>query len=79
VRFRGSAEDYLAAQAALGAPAEQARQEVEAFAALRELGDGRPTDVVRQVTGHDPKDFEAYAAEAAAAGAWRDPGAQQGT
>ena len=27
--------------------------------------------VVRQVTGREPKDFERYAAEAAAAGAWR--------
>jgi uncharacterized protein YbjT (DUF2867 family) len=71
VRFRGTAEDYLAAQAALGAPAEQAQQEVDAFAGLRESGDARPTDVVRRVTGREPKDFERYAAEAAAGGAWR--------
>jgi uncharacterized protein YbjT (DUF2867 family) len=71
VRFRGTAEDYLAAQAALGAPVEQAQQEVEAFARLRELGDARPTGAVRRVTGREPKDFERYAAEAAAAGAWR--------
>lgn len=72
VRFRGTAEDYLAAQTALGAPAEQARQEIEAFASLREGGDAQPTEVVRQVTGREPKDFERYAAEAAAGGAWRD-------
>jgi uncharacterized protein YbjT (DUF2867 family) len=71
VRFRGTAEDYLAAQAALGAPVEQTQQEVEAFARLREAGDARPTGVVRRVTGREPKDFERYAAEAAAAGAWR--------
>jgi uncharacterized protein YbjT (DUF2867 family) len=72
VRFRGMAEDYLAVQTALGAPAEQAQQEVEAFAGLRELGDGRPNGVVRQVTGREPKDFGRYVAEAAARGAWRD-------
>jgi uncharacterized protein YbjT (DUF2867 family) len=71
VRFRGTAEDYLAAQAALSAPAEQARQEIEAFASLRKVGDAQPTGVVRQVTGREPKDFERYAAEAAAGGDWR--------
>jgi uncharacterized protein YbjT (DUF2867 family) len=71
VRFRGTAEDYLAAQTALGMPEEQTRQEIEAFAALRALGDGQPTSAVRQVTGREPKDFETYAAEAAARGAWR--------
>jgi uncharacterized protein YbjT (DUF2867 family) len=71
VRFRGTAADYLAAQAALGVPEEQTRQELEAFAALRALGDAQPTGVVRQVTGREPKDFETYAAEAASRGAWR--------
>lgn len=71
IRFRGEAEDYQAAQAALGVPAEQTQKDVVAFAALRELGDARPTGVVRQVTGREPKDFEVYAAEAAARGAWR--------
>lgn len=50
---------------------EQTRQEIEAFTALRDLGDQHPTDVVHRVTGHAPKDFRAYAAEAAARGAWR--------
>jgi uncharacterized protein YbjT (DUF2867 family) len=71
VRFRGTDADYLAQQTALGVPEEQVRQELEAFAALRALGDGRPTPDVRQLTGREPKDFETYAAEAAARGAWR--------
>lgn len=71
VRFRGTDEDYLAAMGALGMPREQTRQELQAFAALRALGDGKPTDVVRRTTGRAPKDFESYAAEAAARGAWR--------
>jgi uncharacterized protein YbjT (DUF2867 family) len=71
VRFRGTAEDYLAAQTALGMPEEQTRQELAAFAALRALGDAQPTSEVRQVTGREPKDLETYAAEAAARGAWR--------
>ncbi len=56
---------------ALGVPAEQVAGEIAAFGALRDLGDGQPTGTVRQVTGHDPKSFAAYAAEAAARGAWR--------
>jgi uncharacterized protein YbjT (DUF2867 family) len=71
IRFLGTAEDYLAAQTALGIPAEQTQKQIEAFTALRELGDARPSGVVRQVTGREPKDFEVYAAEAAARGAWR--------
>jgi uncharacterized protein YbjT (DUF2867 family) len=71
VRFRGADGDYLAQQLALGAPEEQARQEITAFAALRGLGDARPTDDVRRVTGREPKDFATFAAEAAARGAWR--------
>lgn len=71
VRFLGGVEDYLAAQEAFGVPAEQVKLAVESFEALRRDGDQRPTDVVRQVTGREPKDFEEYAAEAAARGAWR--------
>ena len=70
VAFRGAAEDYQAAQDAFGMPAEQTQAEIDAFAALRKLGDDQPNDVVRQVTGHEPKDFETYVAEAAARGAW---------
>jgi uncharacterized protein YbjT (DUF2867 family) len=71
VRYRGSADDYLAAQRVFGFPDEQTRQEIAAFSALREQGDAEPSTVVREVTGREPKDFEAYAAEAAAGGAWR--------
>lgn len=42
-----------------------------AFDGLRQQGDDVPNEVVRQVTGHEPKDFETYAAEAASGGAWR--------
>jgi uncharacterized protein YbjT (DUF2867 family) len=71
VRFRGADADYLAQQTALGAPEEQTRQEIEAFTALRALGDAQPTAVVRRVTGREPKEFATFAAEAAARGAWR--------
>jgi uncharacterized protein YbjT (DUF2867 family) len=70
VRFVGTAEAYMDAMTALGSPKEQTRREIESFAALRELGNQQPNDVVRQVTGRDPKEFEAYAVEAAARGAW---------
>jgi uncharacterized protein YbjT (DUF2867 family) len=70
VRFLGTAEAYAEAMSRLGIPREQTQQEIESFAALRELGDQQPTDAVRRVTGRDPKDFDAYAAEAAAGGAW---------
>ncbi|RCV50389.1 Rossmann-fold NAD(P)-binding domain-containing protein [Marinitenerispora sediminis] len=71
VRYRGEPGDYLAARAAQGATDEQARAEAAAFAALRGVGDGAPTEVVRRVAGRGPKSFESYAAEAAASGAWR--------
>jgi uncharacterized protein YbjT (DUF2867 family) len=71
IRYRGTAEDYRTAQSAFGFPGEQIEQEIAAFAALREQGDAQPSDIVRRVTGREPKDFETYAAEAAASGAWR--------
>jgi uncharacterized protein YbjT (DUF2867 family) len=70
VRFVGTAEAYTDAMNAVGYPAEQIQREIESFAALRELGNQQPSDVVRGVTGRNPKDFESYAAEAAARGAW---------
>jgi uncharacterized protein YbjT (DUF2867 family) len=73
IRFLGTAEAYLDAMTAVGYPAEQIQQEIASFAALGELGDDEPNDVVRRVTGRDPKDFESYAADAAARGAWDDP------
>jgi uncharacterized protein YbjT (DUF2867 family) len=70
VRFGGTDDDYRAQQQALGVPAEQTDAEIAAFTALRRLGDQGPTGVVEQVTGRPPKDFTAYAAEAATRGAW---------
>jgi uncharacterized protein YbjT (DUF2867 family) len=71
VRFGGSDDDYLAQQARLGMPEEQTRQEIAAFTALRDLGDQQTTDTVRRITGHPPKSFRTFAAEAAAGGAWK--------
>ncbi|MBQ0901352.1 hypothetical protein [Micromonospora sp. U21] len=72
VRHLGTAEDYRAALGSVGVPAEDIEQQIRAFAALRDLGHAVPTDTVRRVTGRDPRDFVAYAAEAASRGAWRD-------
>lgn len=71
VRFRGSDAEFLAGAEAAGMPKEAAEGAVTAFTALRAQGDTEPTDTVRRVTGREPKDFAAYAAEAAASGAWR--------
>ncbi|ASU85484.1 NmrA family transcriptional regulator [Nocardiopsis gilva YIM 90087] len=72
VRFLGLAEDYRAAQAARGADRDVTEAEIAAFTALRDLGNVEPNGVVERVTGRPAKDFEVYAAEAAARGAWRD-------
>jgi uncharacterized protein YbjT (DUF2867 family) len=69
IRYRGTAEAYRETQAAFGFPAEQTEQEIAAFVALRETGDAEPNGLVRELTGHEPTDFEAYAKEAAARGA----------
>jgi uncharacterized protein YbjT (DUF2867 family) len=70
IRYHGTAEAYREAQAAFGFPAEQTEQEIAAFAALRDAGDAQPSELVRELTGHEPTDFEDYAKEAAARGAW---------
>jgi uncharacterized protein YbjT (DUF2867 family) len=70
VRYRGTAEAYREAMTAFGFPAEQIEQEIAAFAALRDAGAAQPNGLVRELTGREPKDFEAYAREAAARGAW---------
>jgi uncharacterized protein YbjT (DUF2867 family) len=70
IRFLGSPDDYLAAIGAAGLPREQLLAEIEAFGALRELGDQTPTDVVQRVTGQQPRSFAAYASDAANASAW---------
>ncbi|MFI6512654.1 NmrA family transcriptional regulator [Streptosporangium sp. NPDC050855] len=72
VRFLGTREAYLDAQEAIGRSPAEVLGEIEAYAALRNLGDAEPGEVVRRVTGRAPKSFRAYAAEAAARGAWRD-------
>ena len=72
IRYSGTAEAYRAAQSAFAFPDDQTEQEIAAFAALKAEGDAQPTNVVREVAGREPKDFETYAAEAAARGAWRD-------
>jgi uncharacterized protein YbjT (DUF2867 family) len=70
IQFLGSPDDYLAAMEPAGLPREQLLADIEAFAALRELGDQAPTDVVDRVTGQRPRSFATYAADAANAGAW---------
>ncbi len=72
IRFLGDPEAYLAERLAAGASADEAAQEVEAFAALRAQGDREPADTVRRVTGREAKDFAEYVAEAAEGGAWRN-------
>ncbi|MEV4537696.1 NAD(P)H-binding protein [Asanoa sp. NPDC049518] len=72
VRFGGEEDDYLAQQRALGASDDETRGALAAFAGLRAAGDAEATDVVREVTGRDPKSFADYTAEAAAGPAWRD-------
>ncbi|GAA1998154.1 NAD(P)H-binding protein [Nocardiopsis rhodophaea] len=72
VRFLGTDEDYAAARAAAGADPAVTAAEIAALRALRGLGDVEPNWVVERVTGRPAKDIEAYAAEAAARGAWRD-------
>ncbi|MFI6230597.1 NmrA family NAD(P)-binding protein [Micromonospora echinospora] len=71
VTFHGSPEHYRRSQTALGRPAEEVDVEIEAFAALRELGDSEPRDTVARLTGRPARTFEQYAAAAAAAGRWR--------
>jgi uncharacterized protein YbjT (DUF2867 family) len=70
IRYHGTGDAYREAQAAFGFPADQTEQEIGAFAALRESGDAEPNGLVRELTGREPKDFEAYAMDAAARGAW---------
>lgn len=71
VRFDGTVEGYLAAQRAIGRSPEEVAGEVAAFTALAAEGDATPAGSVRRVTGRPPATFEAYAAAAAARGAWR--------
>ncbi|AQZ68828.1 unnamed protein product [[Actinomadura] parvosata subsp. kistnae] len=67
VRYLGGDEDYIAANGFSGESIHAAK----AFGALRALGDQPISDTVSDVTGRPPKSFETFAAQAAAAGAWR--------
>lgn len=70
VRFSGTVDSFVAAQVAEGVPREDAVAGAAPFEALRARGDDVPNDVVRAATGTAPTSFEAYAAAAAARGAW---------
>lgn len=70
VRYRGTAEEFVAAQVSIGLSEEEAHGAVRAFEALRALGDEQPSDLVRRITGQRPKSFENYATDAAATGIW---------
>ncbi len=71
IAFEGSAERYREAQTAFGFPPEQTEAEVAAFDGLVASGDAEPSGDVERLAGRPPKSFEAYAAHAAAQGAWR--------
>jgi uncharacterized protein YbjT (DUF2867 family) len=71
IRFDGTVDGYLAAQAAFGRSRDEVAPEIAAFTALARTGDAAPTDVVPRVTGRPATTFETYAVEAAARGAWR--------
>lgn len=79
VRFRPDAEAYVESRVALGASRDDAMTELDAYIALRGLGDQQPGGTVRQVTGRDPKSFAQFVAEAAARGAWQRSGVQRST
>ncbi|MFH9424282.1 NAD(P)H-binding protein [Streptomyces sp. NPDC017529] len=64
VRYRGTEEDYFAAQEALGKTRAQTGPAVAALRAIRAAGDRAPTDTVERVTGRKPRTFEDFAANA---------------
>lgn len=71
VTYAGEPEDHLAAAAARGVAPEVAQAGLAAFDALcRHPELSQATDTVRVVAGREPISFAAYAARAAAAGAW---------
>ncbi|MCV2491366.1 NmrA family transcriptional regulator [Geodermatophilus sp. YIM 151500] len=71
VRHLGEPDDYWRTMTGSGLDAAQVRREIEAFAALRALGDDVPTRTVEQLTGRAATSFADYAADAAVRGAWR--------
>lgn len=74
VEYLGEPEDYLRVMTGFGVDREQVLGEIKAFASLRATGDAELTDTIERVTGRTPRSFEAYAADAAARGAWARAG-----
>ncbi|MGY1456700.1 hypothetical protein [Streptomyces sp. SS8] len=70
LEFRGDQDAYRSAQTSFGRSAESVERDLASFAALRALGDAEPLDTVPRVTGRPARDFEEYAAAAAAGGGW---------
>ncbi|MEU1124565.1 SDR family NAD(P)-dependent oxidoreductase [Streptomyces sp. NPDC005899] len=68
--FHGDKDTYRAGRLAAGQPPGAVEREIDAYTSLAALGDARPTDTVRRVTGRRPKTFGTYVGEAAASGAW---------
>ncbi|WP_040779267.1 hypothetical protein [Nocardia pneumoniae] len=63
-------EEYRAELLAEGLPEDVAADLDAMFAVMRAGHSPRPGDGVQRVLGREPVDFDAYAARAAAAGAW---------
>lgn len=63
-------QQYAGALEGFGMPREEAVWLAELFGTLLDGHNSATTDGVKRVLGRDPKDFTAYADEAAAAGAW---------
>ncbi|MGV9555737.1 NmrA family transcriptional regulator [Streptomyces sp. NPDC003522] len=65
------AREYREHLVGFGMPGEEADFLVELFGELLDGRNARLTDGVRRVLGREPRDFTAYAKEAAAAGIWK--------
>ncbi|MFD7456938.1 MULTISPECIES: NAD(P)H-binding protein [unclassified Streptomyces] len=67
------AREYGERLAGFGLPPEEVAFLVEVFESLLDGRNACLSDGVRRVLGREPRDFAEYAAEAAAAGAWKAP------
>ncbi|MGW0187844.1 NmrA family transcriptional regulator [Streptomyces sp. NPDC003362] len=67
------AREYGERLAGFGLPPEEVAFLVEVFESLLDGRNAYLSDGVRRVLGREPRDFAEYAAEAAAAGAWKAP------
>ncbi|MGW2562334.1 NmrA family NAD(P)-binding protein [Streptomyces sp. NPDC001514] len=65
-----SGDDYVAMLQELGFPAEDAQWLTELFTMLMDGHNAHLTDGVQRVLGRAPRDFSAFAKDAAASGAW---------